>query len=200
MCIENLQVMQLAPVTLEIAAGECASLTGPSGSGKSMLLRAIADLDPHAGEVYLDGEACSSMEAPLWRRQVVLLAAESQWWAETVAEHFVSDSPVQLEKLGFAQDVMQWQVARLSTGEKQRLGLLRLFCNSPKVLLLDEPTANLDMGSTQRVEQMIEAWRREHDAAVLWVTHDPAQRARVATAHYQIVNGALEQFHAGEDA
>lgn len=193
MRIENLQVMQLAPVTLEIAAGECVSLTGPSGSGKSMLLRAIADLDPHQGEVYLDGAACNSMEGPAWRRQVVLLAAESQWWGESVGEHFVADNPGQLGQLGFAQEVMQWQVARLSTGEKQRLGLLRLFCNQPRVLLLDEPTANLDAASTRKVEQMIEEWRRDHDAAVLWVTHDTAQRRRVATRHYRIVNGRLEE-------
>jgi ABC-type iron transport system FetAB ATPase subunit len=191
--IENLKIINLAPVQLVLEAGECVSLAGPSGSGKSLLLRAIADLDPHQGDVFLDNESCDSMEGPEWRRQVVLLAAESQWWDNTVGEHFKADSPGHLEQLGFPADVMQWQISRLSTGEKQRLALLRLFCNQPLVLLLDEPTANLDEDSVKKVEQMIESYRKEHNAAVLWVTHDTAQRARVATRHYDIIEGRVEQ-------
>lgn len=191
--INKLRIPILEPVDMVIDAGECVSLNGPSGSGKSMLLRAIADLDPHEGEVYLEGKGANSMEAPQWRRQVALLAAESQWWGDLVAEHFLVSDPEGLEALGFPTDVMQWQVARLSTGEKQRLALLRIFCNRPQVLLLDEPTANLDAAAAHKVEQMIEYYRRSQDAAVLWVSHDPAQRTRVATRHYHIQNGRVEE-------
>lgn len=68
----------LEPIDLEVRAGELVFLSGPSGSGKSLLLRAIADLDPHVGEVLIDGVPRSALSAPEWRLRVGLLPAESQ--------------------------------------------------------------------------------------------------------------------------
>ena len=78
----------LAPVDLDLAAGECVAVLGPSGAGKTLLLRAIADLDPNRGEAILGGEARSDMSGPAWRRRVGYLAAESGWWADGVGAHF----------------------------------------------------------------------------------------------------------------
>jgi ABC-type iron transport system FetAB ATPase subunit len=58
---------------------------------------------------------------------------------------------------------------------------------------LDEPTANLDQNNAERVEQLIEAWRRGTGGCVVWVSHDPAQRARVANARYEILDGTVRQ-------
>src|SRR3954451_6859003 len=65
-----------------LKAGECIALQGSSGVGKSLLLRAIADLDPNDGVVKLDGMPREAMPAPLWRKQVTYVAAEPGWWAE----------------------------------------------------------------------------------------------------------------------
>jgi len=91
-----------------------------------------------------------------------------------------------LEQLGFEQDVLEWRIERLSTGEKQRLALVRLLLNEPKVLLLDEPTAALDVSNVWKVEEVIAEYRNATGAAVVWVSHNPEQIARVADRHLEL--------------
>jgi len=176
---------------LHVDPGGCAALSGPSGSGKTLLLRAIADLDEADGEVWLDEQPRSAMHAPEWRRQVMYLAAESHWWSGRVGEHAAAWLPGDLAALGFEPTVVDWEVQRLSSGERQRLALARALAHGPSVLLLDEPTANLDQANTARVEQLVADWRRRTGGCVLWVSHDPAQRARVATRQFTIDGGVL---------
>jgi ABC-type iron transport system FetAB ATPase subunit len=188
--LDQLQRPAIGPVSLAVAAGECICISGPSGTGKSQLLRAIADLDPHSGEVRLSGMPVDSIAPPEWRRQVGLLPPESSWWLPRVSDHF--HAGVSLAEVGLADSTLAQPVARLSSGEKQRLALLRLLANQPRVLLLDEPTANLDPENTRRVEAMIAAYRATHGAAVIWVSHDQAQAARVCDRHYATVAGTLQ--------
>jgi putative ABC transport system ATP-binding protein len=190
--IKSLRTRDIGPVNLAIAPGECVCLSGASGSGKSLTLRAIVDLDPHEGELYLDDTRSTQMSAPRWRRQVGLLPAESQWWADTVGEHFINGKGY-VEKLGFDHNVFDWEVSRLSTGEKQRLALARLLGNEPAILLLDEPTASLDRENISSVESLIANYRERHRAAVLWVSHDPEQISRVASRHYRIEHGRVTE-------
>jgi energy-coupling factor transporter ATP-binding protein EcfA2 len=82
--------------------------------------------------------------------------------------------------LGLGSDVLQWQVQRLSTGEKQRLAILRLLANRPRALLLDEPTASLDRENVDRAEGLLLEFCRDHKAPIIWVSHDPGQLERVA--------------------
>ena len=72
----SLRRLHVGPIDLQIEDGACVSVAGRSGSGKSVLLRMIADLDPHEGDALLDGKACSSMPAPAWRRLVTYVAAD----------------------------------------------------------------------------------------------------------------------------
>ncbi len=185
----------LEPLDLAIEAGELVFLSGPSGAGKSLLLRAIADLDPNHGEAWCDERPRSSLPAPEWRRRVALLPAESGWWAETVGEHFPaaqnSGSAALLSRIGFDPDVLGWEVRRLSTGERQRLALARLLARRPQVLLLDEATANLDPDNRARIEALIGDYRAEQAAAVLWVSHDAAQRERMNGRRLMIRNRRL---------
>jgi ABC-type iron transport system FetAB ATPase subunit len=187
--IAGLRSEGLGPIDLELAAGECLCLSGPSGAGKTRLLRALADLDPHEGTVELDGVPAARIHPAAWRRQIGLLPADCRWWAETVGEHFAGDVRELLPQVDMAAEALDWRIERLSSGERQRLGLLRLLANEPKVLLLDEPTANLDARNAERIEALIAGYRREHAAAVIWVSHDPDQIARVADRQLRIEHG-----------
>jgi len=181
---EGLFYLDWKPMDFRVPPGECLGLSGPSGCGKSLLLRALADLDPHGGgEVALNGEKRSATPAPAWRRMVGMLPAESRWWHDAVAPHFPDGHGAEdlLEALGFDAEALAWQVSRLSAGEKQRLALARLLARSPRALLLDEPTANLDPESAGRVEGVIAAFRKDHAAPVVWVSHQSAQLDRAAT-------------------
>jgi ABC-type iron transport system FetAB ATPase subunit len=178
-------------MSLSLLGGECIVLTGPSGAGKTLLLRALADMDPADGEVRLDGVQRNELSGPEWRRQVGLLPAESHWWAERVGEHFAHAPSDDLSKLGFNVDVLNWQISRLSSGERQRLAIARLLTNRPRVLLLDEPTANLDPDNTSRVESLLKNYAQQCRAGMLWVSHDAEQAARVADRIFRIADGRL---------
>jgi phosphate-transporting ATPase len=185
-------------VSFELKDGECIALQGPSGVGKTLLLRAIADLDPNGGTVELDGTLREAMPAPQWRQQVTYLAAEPGWWADNVQEHFCRwDSAIALvERLGLSASCGGWPVQRLSTGERQRLGLARALMLRSRVLLLDEPTSALDSTSTAAVESMI-AERVSTGTSVLWSTHDSAQALRVGSRLLVMSSGGrIEEHHA----
>ncbi|WP_407179212.1 ATP-binding cassette domain-containing protein [Bradyrhizobium sp. STM 3562] len=181
-------------VSFELKDGECIALQGPSGVGKSLLLRAIADLDPNEGAVKLDGTLREAVPAPLWRKQVTYLAAEPGWWADTVQEHFTAwDAAVPLvARLGLPPDCGNWPIRRLSTGEKQRLGLARALMLRSRVLLLDEPTSTLDATSTTTVESII-AERVLSGTGAIWSTHDSAQARRVGSRLFVMGGGRLEE-------
>jgi len=195
--VRDLCRLMLGPLSLGVEAGECVCVSGPSGTGKSQLLRAIADLDPHDGEVLLDGEPANSIKPHHWRTRVGLLPPESHWWLPTVGKHFPGGSPVPPSELGLPDDIMDQPVERLSSGEKQRLALLRLLANRPRVLLLDEPTANLDPANTERTEQLINRFRESSAAAVIWISHDPAQVARVGCRALRLADGRLQESEDG---
>ena len=191
--VRQLFFHDLGPVDFEVGSGERVFITGASGTGKSLFLRALADLDPHRGSIFLDDVACSAIPAPQWRRRVGLLPAESQWWHDTVGEHFRNGiNSENAARLGFSPEVAEWSIARLSSGEKQRLAILRLLQNRPEILLLDEPTANLDPANGARVEELILACQREQGVAVIWVTHDLEQAARLGGECLQIREGRLQ--------
>ena len=191
--VTDLAVGALDAVGLTVAPGHILAISGASGSGKSRLLRALADLDPHRGQVALGTTACSDVRGHEWRRRVMLVPAESQWWAETVGEHFPARHVDEgwRDALGFAGGVEDWSVSRLSSGEKQRLAVLRALAHGPQALLLDEPTANLDADSIVRVERLLTDAIRAHGWPVVWVTHDVAQIARVADNHLRIEGDSL---------
>jgi ABC-type iron transport system FetAB ATPase subunit len=193
--VNNLRILDLAPWSFELATGECIYLSGPSGSGKTRLLRALADLDPHQGELLLDDVSYLTIPGHEWRKQVAFLPAESQWWCADVGGHFTDYDKTLLDKLGFTEEVMGWEIARLSSGEKQRLALLRALAQYPEVLLLDEPTANLDNKCTQVIEQAVEQYRMDRGMAVIWVSHDISQIKRITQHGWLIDGNQLKEQH-----
>lgn len=192
--LQSLARLHVAPVDLRVGDGECVSIEGRSGSGKSILLRSIADLDPHEGDCALDGKACSAMPAPVWRRQVTYVAADPGWWAEDVADHFAdaAQAGALLPRVGLPEEALQWPVARLSTGERQRVALLRAFTDANRVLLLDEPTSGLDAESRDSVESLLRE-RLVSGRSIVLVTHDPEFARRIATRHFTMDAGHLRE-------
>lgn len=189
--IVQLKTGLIGPIELSMAAGECLAILGPSGSGKSLLLRAIADLDPNSGEIRLDGRSRDAMPAYEWRRLVSLVPAESGWWTDRVAEHFKAGPGLSelLRAVGLP-DALDWQVSRLSTGERQRLAIVRALQGAPQVLLLDEPTAALDAASTLKVEELMRR-QLEQGVTILLVTHDPEQAGRLANRRITLKDGRI---------
>lgn len=188
----------LGPVDLEIAEGDCLAITGPSGAGKSVLLRAIADLDPNEGIIRCAGVLREDVPAPVWRRKVALLPAESGWWEEAVAPHFLDPEGQRalLDQVGMPGAAMGWDVARLSTGERHRLALMRALERDPEVLLLDEPTTMLDSGTTLLVEAMLRA-RMARGLSILMVTHEAEQPGRMGARVMWLQGGRLGDVRHG---
>ena len=192
--LKNLCVGTLSNVSLTVPGGQVVCLSGPSGSGKSRLLRAVADLEPHGGTVSVADTCQEDLPAHQWRSRVVMVPADSQWWFDEVGGHFPDHVKADLPSaLGFPPEVLEWSVSRLSSGERQRLALWRALLLEPEVLLLDEPTANLDNDSAEAIETWLLEEIRRRQTAVLWVAHDVGQIHRVADAHYRIIGTSLER-------
>ena len=193
--LKHLRSELAGPFDLQLAAGECLAITGESGAGKSLLLRMIADLDPNEGDVSLDGEGREAMSPPAWRRRAPYVAAESGWWLTTAAEHFAEDRRAEARSLaariGVGAAPFDGEVRRLSTGERQRLALVRALVLEPPVLLLDEPTGPLDPQSTQRVEEVLRE-RLDAGAAIVLVSHDPHQAERLGARRMVMRDRRLE--------
>ncbi len=189
----GLQSRLAGPFDLAVEAGECVAITGASGSGKSLLLRMLADLDPSTGAVFLDGRERRDFTPPAWRRSVVYCPADSGWWLDDVARHF-NDLPGARSlaaRLGLTDGQLDGMVLRLSTGERQRLGLIRALALNPPVLLLDEPTGALDEDSTALVETVLTE-RLGGGTSIVMVTHSAAQAARLGHRHLRMDARHLE--------
>lgn len=192
--IDHLSVRNLPDISLEVSGGECVAIEGPSGSGKSLLLRAIADLDPSTGQIFLDGAERCEMSGPQWRKKVRYVGAESGWWEDAPRAHFAKNARIErwVAGLGLEDVHLDRSIARLSTGERQRLALIRAISDNPEVLLLDEPTSALDQASTALVEELIR-FQILSGRSVIIVTHDEAQAQRLATRQFSLSSSGLEE-------
>ncbi len=192
--IENLHSRLAGPFDVTVAPGEALAVTGASGAGKSLFLRMVADLDSHQGEVWLGDVARSGLHARDWRRKVVYVGAETGWWSDEVAAHFEpahkAPAAALADRLSLDPALLAAKVARLSTGERQRLALIRALVRQPAALLLDEPTAALDRDSVGRVEALL-AERIAAGIILVMVTHDPGQAQRLGSRHLVMQAGKL---------
>lgn len=199
---------------LTIDRGDRIGLVGPSGSGKSSLLRAIAMLDRcDAGSLRFRDEKVSHDAVPAYRRQVIYLPQRPALLAGTVREnlqlpfqlqtsHQSYDESLVLEllrKLEKPAEFLDQSVDSISGGEQQIAALIRAMILHPTVLLLDEPTASLDPASARRLEEVILSWQAAPDDAVdggkafVWTSHNAEQIARVTTRVLEIDRGVLRK-------
>ena len=185
----------LQDVSMGAQAGEMTALVGPSGSGKTTILNLVGALDqPSAGRVVVAGQDLKALGqdalAHFRNRTVgfvfqnfnlipVLTTLENVLLPSQIGR---SDEPEVvlmerachlLDRVGLAAQMNQ-PVNRLSGGQMQRVSVARALMNQPKVILADEPTANLDHATSEKVLELLKALCVEEDAAVLVATHDPA--------------------------
>jgi ABC-type lipoprotein export system ATPase subunit len=171
-----------------VAMGEQLALVGKSGCGKTTLLHVIAGISrPDSGKVRIDDldiTLMSEAECDRFRAERIgyvfqtfnLLAAFSALENVLIAMRFASGRPNKarayhlLERVGLSHRVTH-RPTQLSVGEQQRVAVARALANMPKILLADEPTANVDAGHQQQVLDLIRDTCREENVALMIVTH-----------------------------
>lgn len=183
---------------LELAAGERLGLVAPSGAGKTLLLRALAMLDPlQDGTISLQGRTPTSWGLPRWRSMVLYLTQRPVAHGGTVEANLRSPWTFQelrgrggwrrerikgwLAALGRDPSFLAYDAERLSGGELLLMALLRALQFDPTVLLLDEPTASLDGATTAALEALLIEWLAVGPRAAVFTSHDSQQIQRFAT-------------------
>lgn len=199
----------LHEITLEIRKGEIFTFIGPSGSGKTTLIRLIDLLDiPTSGSIIFDGQDTDTTETGRLaiRRRIGMVFQKPAVLNTTVAKNVAfglkfrgMDKNLIPEKVRSALDLVglngfeERQAVTLSGGEMQRVALARAMVTKPDVLLLDEPTANLDPVSSDLIEDLILHIKREFGTTILMSTHDMIQGQRLADRIGVIMNGRMVQ-------
>ena len=202
LCKSYGDVVALDQVSLEVESGEMVVLCGPSGSGKSTLLFMIAGLlSPDGGTVELSGQdlyhLSSSGRTGLRSREIGMVFQDARLlpYLEIEANILAGGGTAEranelIEELGLG-DRRSHVPKKLSAGEQQRVGLARALVTNPKLLLADEPSGNLDQGSTKLVLSGLKKFVAEEGAALV-ATHDPEvikMADRVLTLEKGILQG-----------
>ncbi len=199
----------LEDINLEIKRGEIFTLIGPSGSGKTTLLRLIDLLDrPTAGKILFDEQDTDGPEPVrlALRRRMGMVFQKSSPLNTTVAENVAfglkfrgTDRAVIAQRVRSALELVGLpgfegrRAVTLSGGEMQRVAIARAMVTEPEVLLLDEPTANLDPVSTEIIEDLLVKINSRMHTTILFSTHDMIQGQRLAHRMGVIMNGRLAQ-------
>jgi tungstate transport system ATP-binding protein len=208
---EGRRVLQVE--TLKIQRGEVFALVGPSGAGKSTLLRLLNFLEPPTtGRIrFLDVEFSANQPMPLpYRRRVTTVFQRPILLNRSVQANVgyglslrgLRDSEGRIEKaldqVGL-QALARQRARTLSGGEAQRVALARAIVLQPDVLLLDEPTANLDPYNVGLIEEIVTDLNRERGTTLVLVTHNVFQAKRLADRVTLMLDGQIVEV-AGVEA
>lgn len=189
---------------LAVKNGEILGIVGPSGAGKSTLLRILSFLEPpSAGHMYFRARLCDGEWPQLaQRRRVTMLFQDPHLLRRSVYDNVAYGLKLRgdkdgrevvesiIDRLGLT-DLMEAQARTLSGGEAQRVALARSLVLEPDVLLLDEPTSNLDPSNIKLIEEMIRHVNRERAMTTIIVTHNIFQARRLADRVGLLLNSRL---------
>jgi putative ABC transport system ATP-binding protein len=196
----------LRDLTLDLPRTEVTALIGPSGAGKTSLIRLLNRLDdPSSGEVLFGGKAIASYPVFALRRRVGFVFQRPTMFAGTVADNLraaaafgaqgsASDAPGVarvLDAVGLDAGYADREAGRLSGGEQQRVSIARALMTRPEVLLLDEPTSALDPEVAERLLATVARLSRERGVAVVMVTHRLSEAQRASTFTVMLEAGRL---------
>ncbi len=190
-----------------LAAGEIVDVVGPSGAGKTMLLRSVARLLPlQSGRLALQGVPAERIAPAEWRSRVALLPQKAAVRPGTVGENLLlpwtlkirhgRPAPTETELTQALTSVhldgiaLDRDASRLSVGQAARVALLRVLLTEPEVVLLDEPDANLDDASTEQVSLATRQFA-ERGGGVVRVRHQRVDS--LASRRLRLTSGRLEE-------
>ena len=202
---------RLADFTLHAAfesASGVTALFGPSGAGKTTIVNMIAGLlKPDRGRIALNGDlvfdAAARIDVPTWRRRIGYVFQEGRlfphfsvrhnldygrWMSGEAAEPAAFGHAVELLDIGHLLDR---RPGKLSGGERQRVAIGRALLMRPRLLLLDEPLASLDAARKQDIVPYLLRLRDEAKVPMIYVSHDPAEVARIATRVVRLESGKV---------
>lgn len=189
-----------------VPAGEKIVFVGPSGQGKSTLLRILGLLDEaDSGEMVLLGKPLHEWNPQAWRMNVcyvsqtpVMLEGSIEDNLRTVSRlHHTEYDPAYaahlMSSVGLGDMGLSKEASTLSGGEKQRVALVRSLLLRPKLLLLDEITSSLDDVSKYAVERLITDINQQEGTGYVWISHDRDQAARIGERVWSLSNGTLSE-------
>ncbi|MCL2116576.1 MAG: ABC transporter ATP-binding protein [Methanobrevibacter sp.] len=199
-------------INLKIYKKQTLGLIGPTGSGKTLLLRIINILDkPSSGKIYYEGNDITNREDFKIRRKIAMVFQKPIVFKGTVFDNIYyglkirnkdkksSEEEVSnLLKMVGLEGYENRKASTLSGGEIQRIALARALILKPEILLLDEPTANLDPGSTEKIENIIENIQQNEDIAIVMSTHNLVQGQRLCD-EIAIIKERIYQIGKTED-
>lgn len=188
---EEREVHALKNINLKIKDGEYALLTGPSGCGKTTLLNAIGALDSLSeGEVYLDGVAIGSLDEEArtkirldeigfvfqaYNLVPVLTVRENIGFIMQLRGFSQSEIDARVQELAEILEIknrLDALPATLSGGQQQRVAVARAVASKPKIILADEPTANLDSKNSKALMNMMQKLNEKEGVTILFASHD----------------------------
>ena len=196
----------LREISFGIGEGELFAILGPSGAGKSSLLRLANRLqDPTAGKVTLRGDDVTALDIIELRRRCAMVFQQPTPLPGTVEDNLLAGPTLRgndlerhrervgelLEHVRLDAKLRSRPATDLSVGQQHRVALARALMNDPEVLMLDEPTAALDPGTSAAVLEMVADLNRNLGLTVVMVTHDFREARRVARGVAVIIDGRL---------
>ena len=168
----------LRGVSFDVAKGETMVIIGPNGAGKTVLFRALLGLVPYAGSIrwaedarfgYIPQRLYFERAIPITVREFLLIKAKNFWLPE---KSFLKHLSHELSLVGLDDPILSKTIGELSGGELQRVMIAWALLDHPDVLLFDEPTSGIDVGSEETIYNLVSRLQKERGTTVLIISHD----------------------------
>ncbi|MCP8308738.1 MAG: phosphate ABC transporter ATP-binding protein [archaeon] len=202
------EIVALNNISLKVTKGEILAIIGPNGSGKTTLLRIMAGIDkPTSGEIYFDGAKIYDKNIDEVRSRSTMIFQRTVFFGTTVYKNLAYGLKLRgyskkeiKEKVREALRIVKLEgyesrpAKRLSGGEQQRLSLARALILGTELILLDEPTANLDPYNVAMIEEIISEINRNFNTTIIMATHNMFQAKRLGKKVVFLFNGEVVEI------